>query len=103
MLDNERNRTTTYRVYVVADDPLDCIITVYPQLVRHHPRSETTVTGNFRYDAIPKWMTDSMKMLDAAVVDGYANIPDFGVFSKDVYWFMADQTNPENHKPGGTK
>lgn len=92
MLDNERNRTTSYRVYVVADDPLDCIITVYAQLVRHHPISETTITGKFRYDAIPKWMTDSMKMLDAAVVDGYANIPDFGEVSKDVYWFMADQT-----------
>jgi hypothetical protein len=95
MLDNERNRTTSYRVHrvhLVADDPLDCVITVYAQLVRHHPRSDTTVTGNFRYDALPQWMTDGMKMLDTAAVDNHAVIPDFGTVSNDVYWFMADQT-----------
>lgn len=96
MLDNERNRTTSYSIRVDISDPLSCKVSIYPQLVRHHPypggNNPTTVTGNFRYDALPKWMADAMRMLDAAAVDGYADIPDFGLLSKDVYWFMADQT-----------
>lgn len=94
MLDKERNRSTSYSIRVNISDSLSCKVSIYPQLVRHHPgRNRTaTVTGNFRYDALPKWMADAMRMLDAAAVDGYADIPDFGLLSKDVYWFMADQT-----------
>jgi hypothetical protein len=79
-------------VHLVSDDTLDCVITVYPQLRYQDPINSSTVTGNFRYDALPKWMTDSMKMLDAAAVDNHAVIPDFGTVSNYVYWFMADQT-----------
>lgn len=95
MLDNERNRTTSYRVRIHHnyEEPLTCSIITYPQLVRHHAFGiPATVTGVFRYDALPQWMTDGMKMLDTAAVDGSADIPDFGTMSKDTYWFMADQT-----------
>lgn len=105
MLDKERNRSTSYRVFIHGDcadsvfgtgDTMSCSITIYPQIVSHHAYNEvkksSTITGVFRYDALPQWMTDSIKMLDAAAVDGAADIPDFGVLSKDVYWFIADQT-----------
>lgn len=70
-----------------------CSITIYPQIEEsHHRNNSSTITGVFRYDTLPQWMTDSIKMLDAAAVDGSADIPNFGVLSKDVYWFMADQT-----------
>lgn len=98
MLDKERNRSTSYSIRVNISDPLSCRVSIYPRLVHHHHpypgggKASNTVTGNFRYDALPKWMADAMRMLDAAAVDGYADIPDFGLLSKDVYWFMADQT-----------
>lgn len=88
MLDNERNTSTSYFIRKLPEDDLSCYVKTYPKRIYS---SDNMVFGTYRYDAMPEWMVEGMRMLDAAAVDGVADIPGYGQLSSGGYWFLARQ------------
>jgi hypothetical protein len=88
MLDAERNPRNSYKINGWDNYKDDTWIhaTVYRE------GKAGTMTGTYPATEVPKWVLDSMKVLDAAAENGIAYIPGFGHVMNGDYWFMAEQT-----------
>jgi hypothetical protein len=81
MLDATRVLTTTYRVKHLDSGFYQ--VTVYPK------QSEVTASyvtqGEYRPDALPRWIIEGVRMLDVAGVD--TRVPFYGSRIGGSYWF----------------
>ena len=90
MIDQLRNLTTTYRVTSTNDpeQPDYYSVVVYPKA------PEPIADMRYRFDILPAWMQDAIRLLDVA--GNNCEVAGLGKKLNDVYWIEAQSLDSPN-------